>query len=210
MGPAEAARHIEGITAHEISLAKNRHISLAKLNKAITDVVNAFAQLDVVKAWGDGSSVGTDGTQVDTYIDNLLAETSIRYGGFGGIAYHYASDNYIALFSRFVPCGAWEAIYIIDGLLANASEVQPKTVHADTQGQSFPVFTLAHLFGFDLMPRIRNWKGLTFFQHADHVTYRHIDALFRSENGARIVIDWGTGGEDVARSHAGGDFDPRG
>ncbi|WP_326823689.1 Tn3 family transposase [Streptosporangium sp. NBC_01756] len=60
MGPAEAARHIEGITAHEISLAKNRHISLAKPNKAITDVVNAFAQLDVVKAWGDGSSVGGD------------------------------------------------------------------------------------------------------------------------------------------------------
>ncbi len=190
MGPAEAARHIEGITAHEISLAKNRHISLAKLNKAITDVVNAFAQLDVVKAWGDGSSVGTDGTQVDTYIDNLLAETSIRYGGFGGIAYHYVSDNYIALFSRFVPCGAWEAIYIIDGLLANASEVQPKTVHADTQGQSFPVFTLAHLFGFDLMPRIRNWKGLTFFQHTDQVTYHHIDSLFRGEGGNRNVIDW--------------------
>ncbi|MEV1178730.1 transposase, partial [Nonomuraea sp. NPDC049784] len=190
MGPAEAARHIEGITAHEISLAKNRHITLAKLNKAITDVVNAFAQLDVVKAWGDGSSVGTDGTQVDTYIDNLLAETSIRYGGFGGIAYHYVSDNYIALFSRFVPCGAWEAIYIIDGLLANASEVQPKTVHADTQGQSFPVFTLAHLFGFDLMPRIRNWKGLTFFQHTDQVTYHHIDSLFRSEGGSRNVIDW--------------------
>lgn len=33
MGPAEAARHIEGITAREISLAKNRHITLAKLNQ---------------------------------------------------------------------------------------------------------------------------------------------------------------------------------
>ncbi|MEV4400499.1 Tn3 family transposase [Nonomuraea sp. NPDC049607] len=64
MGPAEASRHIEGITAHEISPAKNRHITLANPNKAITDVVNAFTQLDVVKAWGDGSSVGTDGTQV--------------------------------------------------------------------------------------------------------------------------------------------------
>ncbi len=173
-----------------LALAENRHITLAKLNKAITDVVNAFAQLDVVNAWGDGSSVGTDGTQVDTYIDNLLAETSIRYGGFGRIAYHYVSDNYIALFSRFVPCGVWEAIYIIDGLLANASEVQPKTVHADTQGQSFPVFTLAHLFGFDLMPRIRNWKGLTFFQHTDQVTYHHIDSLSRGEGGNRNVIAW--------------------
>ena len=190
MGAAEAARHIAGITAHEISLTKNRHVTLAKLNKAIAEVVNAFTKLDVVKAWGDGKAVGTDGTQVDTYIDNLLAESHIRYGGFGGIAYHYVSNNYIAIFSRFVPCGAWEAIYIIDGLLANASELKPKTVHADTQGQSFPVFTLAHLFGFDLMPRIRNWKGLTYFQHSDQARYSHIDALFTDASGGRHVIDW--------------------
>lgn len=187
LGPYEAARHIAGITAHEISLARNRHVTVAKLNKAIAAVVNAFAQLDVVKAWGDGTAVGADGTQVDTYIDNLLAESSIRYGGFGGIAYHYVSNNYIALFSRFVPCGEWEAIYIIDGLLQNASEVKPNTIHADTQGQSFPVYTLAHLFGFDLMPRIRNWKDLTFFCHSGSARYRHIDALF---GDGRNVIDW--------------------
>ncbi|MEU0212450.1 Tn3 family transposase [Streptomyces canus] len=39
---------------------------------------------------------------------------------------------------------------------------RPTTVQAYTQGQSLPVFTLAHLLGFDLMPRIRNWKGLPF------------------------------------------------
>ena len=88
MGPYEAARHIPGITAHEISLAKNRHASIAKPNKAIAEVVNAFTQLDLTRAWGDGSAVAADGTQVDTYIDNLLAENHIRYGGFGGIAYH--------------------------------------------------------------------------------------------------------------------------
>ncbi|MGW8760886.1 Tn3 family transposase [Streptomyces sp. NPDC055815] len=37
-------------------------------------------------------------------------------------------------------------------------------VHADTQGQFQPVFALAHLLGFDLMPRIRNWKGMTFYR----------------------------------------------
>ena len=204
MSPAEAARHIAGITAHEISLAKNRHVTLAKLNKAIAEVVNAFTKLDVVKAWGDGKSVATDGTQVDTYIDNLLAESHIRYGGFGGIAYHYVSDNYIAIFSRFVPCGAWEAIYIIDGLLANASELKPKTVHADTQGQSFPVFTLAHLFGFDLMPRIRNWKGLTYFQHSEQVRYPHIDALFTDRRPPRHRLE--AHREDVAGPDAGGDL----
>jgi len=71
-----------------------------------------------------------------------------RASGYGGIAYRHIADNYIALFSRFIPCGVWEAIYIIDGLLANASEVQPDAIHADTQGQSLPVFGLAFLCGF--------------------------------------------------------------
>jgi hypothetical protein len=32
----------------------------------------------------------------------------------------------------------WEAVYIIDELLKNASEMKPDTMHADTQGQSLP------------------------------------------------------------------------
>ncbi len=188
IGPYEAARHIAGVSARELSMARNRHIDLKKLNAAIATVVNAFAGLDVVKAWGDGTAVAADGTQVETYIDNLLAETSIRYGGVGGIAYHYVSDTYVALFSRFIPCGVWEAVHLIEGLLANDSDVQPTTVHADTQGQSAPVFTLAALFGFDLMPRIRNFKDLTFFRASGHLIYPHIDELF-GERG-RNVIDW--------------------
>jgi TnpA family transposase len=193
MGPYEAAKHIAGVSARELSMVRNRHIDLKKLNAAIGCVVNAFAELDVVKAWGDGTTVAADGTQVETYIDNLLAETSIRYGGVGGIAYHYVSDTYVALFSRFIPCGVWEAVHLIEGLLANESNIQPSTVHADTQGQSAPVFTLATLFGFDLMPRIRNFKDLIFFRASEHLVYPHIDELFGERTAAgsgRNVIDW--------------------
>ncbi|WP_424923259.1 Tn3 family transposase [Amycolatopsis arida] len=49
--------------------------------------------------------------------------------------------------------------YIIEGLLKKTSEVKPTTVHTDTQGQSVPVLALAHLVGFDLMPRIRNERA---------------------------------------------------
>jgi TnpA family transposase len=188
IGPYEAARHIAGVSARELSMVRNRHIDLKKLNSAIATVVNAFNELDVVKAWGDGTTVAADGTQVETYIDNLLAETSIRYGGVGGIAYHYISDTYVALFSRFIPCGVWEAVHLIEGLLANESDIQPSTVHADTQGQSAPVFALATLFGFDLMPRIRNFKDLIFFRPDEHLIYPHVDELF-GERG-RNVIDW--------------------
>ncbi|GAA3511458.1 TnpA family transposase [Streptosporangium album] len=188
MGSYEAARHIAGVSGHELSMTANRHFSLAKLNEAITDIVNAHAKLDLSRAWGDGTTVAADGTHMDTYLNNLLAETSVRYGKPGGIAYHHIADTYIALFTHFIPCGVWEAVYIIEGLLKNASEVQPTTIHADTQGQSLPVFSLAHLLGFELMPRIRNWKDLNFYRPGKQSSYVHIDALF-GEPGAN-VIDW--------------------
>jgi TnpA family transposase len=186
MGPYEAARHIPGVSGHELSYVANKHFSIVLLNEAIADLVNAHARLDISQAWGDGTTVAADGTHMDTYLDNLLSETSVRYGKPGGIAYHHVSDTYIALFTHFIPCGVCEAVYIIEGLLKNTSEVQPTTVHADTQGQSFPVFALAHLLGFDLMPRIRNWKELTFYRPSKQTEYVHIDALF-GEPGKHVI-----------------------
>jgi Tn3 transposase DDE domain len=60
------------------------------------------------------------------------------------------------LFSSFIACGVWEAVYILDGLLQNHAEIRPDTLHADTQGQSETVFGLAHLLAIQLMPRFRH------------------------------------------------------
>jgi hypothetical protein len=101
MGPYQASRHLRGLVSpHEISAPANQHITPAKLNLASTDVINEYARLDLTKLWGDGSQVATDGTQMDTWADNLLAESHIRYGGYGGIAFRHVSDTYIALFSH--------------------------------------------------------------------------------------------------------------
>src|SRR5437867_8280219 len=83
-------------------------------------------------------------------------------------------DLYVALFTHFIPPGVWEAVYIIEALLQNRSNIQPDTVFADTQGQSTPVFAFTHLLGIQLMPRIRNWKDLRFYRPAPHVHYQHI------------------------------------
>ena len=82
----------------------------------------------------------------------------------------------------------WEAVYILDGLLKNKSDIQPDTVHADTQGQSAPVLGLATLLGISLMPRIRNWKDLKLYRSTREAKYTHIDALL---TGLADTVDWG-------------------
>ena len=57
-------------------------------------------------------------------------------------------------------------------------------MHADTHGQSAPIFGLALLLGIELMPRIRNWQDLHLFRPGAGHAYAHIDALFSGP------IDW--------------------
>lgn len=88
---------------------------------------------------GDWKTAFADGTKCNVYEQNLLSEYHIHYGGYGCIGYYHVSDMYIALFSRFIPCGVYEAVYILDGLVKNDSDIQPDTVHGDTLR---PIMTL--------------------------------------------------------------------
>jgi TnpA family transposase len=178
LGPKQTADHTQGVTERMLSFVNRQHITSDKLDAALRDIINRYLHFTLARCWGVGERAIADGTLIDLYDNNLLAEYHIRYGGYGGIAYHHIADNYIALFSHFIACGVWEAVYIIDGLLKNKSELQPDILHADTQGQNAPVFGLAHLLGIKLMPRIRNWKDLTLFRSDREVYYEHIDLLF--------------------------------
>lgn len=180
LGPTQTSKHVKGsITPKEIQFTNQRHITVEKLDRAIKDIVNVFNTLSLPTLWGDVNTVAADGTKLELYSENLLSEYHIRYGGNGGIAYHHVSDRYVALFSHFIPCGVWEAVYIIDGLLKNKSDIQPDIIHADTQGQSATVFALTYLLGIKLMPRIRNWKDLKFYKPYKDSSYDNIEVLFK-------------------------------
>jgi len=172
-------------TDAEKEFAWQRHVTEQKPNEAIVTVINAYRDFPLQKLWGLGKTGSADGTKWDLYPQNLMSEYHLRYGGYGGIGYYLVSDNYIALFSRFTTCGAWEGHYILDFVTENESEVQPDTIHSDTQGQSAPIFGLAHLLGIKLMPRIRNWKDLKFYRPNPDHHFEHLDSLFASEQ-----IDW--------------------
>jgi hypothetical protein len=186
LGPHQMARHLRGTYSAEHLAQTNRlHMSADQLDAAGPDVINQFHRLTLPLYWGDEKRAAEDGTQYELAEENLLAEQHIRYGGYGGITYHHVSDLYILLFSHFISCGVWEAVYILDILMRNRSTIQPDTLHADKQGQNLPVFDLAYLLGIQLMPRIRHWKDLKFYRPTKETVYEHLEPLFGDN-----VIDW--------------------
>jgi len=192
LGPGQMARHLRGtLSADQIAHIDRRHFTAEKLDAALRDVINCFNRYTLPHYWGDERRAAADGTQYELAEENLLAEQHIRYGGFGGIAYHHVSDMYIMLFTQFISCGVWEAVHMLDGLIRNRSDVSPTTIHADTQGQNLPVFGLSYLLGIKLLPRIRNWKDLKFYRPSRETVYEHIDSLFHDN-----VVDW-----DIIATH---------
>lgn len=73
--------------------------------------------------------------------------------------------------------------------MKNKSDIQPDTLHSDTQGQNTPVFGLAYLLGIKLMPRIRNWKDLKLFRPSKESTYKHINELFSTPIDWKLIED---------------------
>lgn len=184
LGPTQTSRSIQGINRRQIAWLNLRHSTEEKIDEAITKVINAYNRFALPKIWGSGKTASADGTKWDLYEQNLLSEHHLRYLGTGGLGYYHLSDTYIALFSHFIPCGVYEAVYILDGLLKNQSDIQPDTVHGDTQSQSEAVFGLAYLLGIRLMPRIRGIKHLKFYRAGKNDRFKHIDSLFKD------VIKW--------------------
>ncbi len=140
LGPGRTARHAPEIaTAQALRRINAQHVNAEKLEAAMVDGIGQYVRFSLPRHWGSGRAAIADGTHVKLRENNLLGSRHIRYGGYGGIAYHHIADSYIALFTSFIPCGVWEAVHILDALLKNRSEIQPDTLHADTQGQSEPV-----------------------------------------------------------------------
>jgi TnpA family transposase len=185
LGASQTARHApDAVNRQTLRRINSQHINTAKLEAAMADVIGEYGRFALPELWGDGRAAIADGTHIPLRENNLLGERHIRYGGYGGIAYHHIANNYIALFTSFIPCGVWEAVHILDGLLRNRSDIQPDTGHADTHGQSETVFGLAYLMGIQLMPRMRNWDDVAFYRPHETTAYEHIDALFTRD------VDW--------------------
>lgn len=192
LGAAQTARHTRKlITRRAMKRINDQHVTTEKLEAADRDVINDYFLFGVTRIWGTGKHAVADGTHIKLIDNNLLGEHHFRYGEYGAIAYHHISDTYIALFSHFIACGVWEAVFILDGLLKNDSSIQPDTIHADTGGQTQTVFGLSYLLGIQLMPRMRNWNKVDLCRPSRKTVYKHIDRLFNDiANWNLVELHW--------------------
>ena len=117
LGPSQTANSLDSITRKQVSYINEWHISSDKIDNATNHIINLYKKFNILKHWGTGERAAADGTIWEIFERNILSERHIRYGVNGAIGYYHVSDLYIALFSKFIPCGVWEGVYILDLLM---------------------------------------------------------------------------------------------
>ena len=182
LGPTEVARHMRGVSAHEIYTAGNKHADPDKIYKASADVVNAFAKLDVAAMWGDGQTAAVDGSQIDTWENNLLAESHIRYGGFGALAFRLVSDTYIALFSPLHPVrGVGGGVPPGLSCCPTPPTSSPTRSTPTRKGRRCRSSAWPRSWASICFRGSRNWHDLNFYRPDAGARYQHIDSLFERQ-----------------------------
>ncbi|MGP3921216.1 Tn3 family transposase [Nonomuraea sp. 10N515B] len=158
LGPAQVAAHMRGkVSAAEIAMTANKHSTSEKISKASTDVINEFNKLDIASVWGDGKTVAADGSQIETWENNLLAESHIRYGtGAGIMVYWHVERKNVCIYSQVRSTTDSEVASMIEGLLRHLTSAEIDRQYTDTHGASIVGFAFSHLLDFKLLPRLKN------------------------------------------------------
>lgn len=184
VGASETSKSLGNISRKQIGWINTSYILEEILDNCNLHVVDYYHKFRLPKSWGTGEHMSVDGTLLEMYQKNIMAKFSARHKQTGAMGYYHISDTYIALFSTFISCGAYEALYLIEGILKNKSKIQPKYVHGDTHSQTLAIFALMYLLGIKLMPRIKGIKKLIFYKARKEDKYININDLLKE------VIDW--------------------
>jgi hypothetical protein len=159
LGIAMMAHSVEdGITADMLQEMSQWCLREDTLKAANAILVNFHHHLPLSAVWGDGTVSSSDGQRFGLQASSLLGSLYPRYFGYYDQAltvYTHIADQHSVFHTQVIACSVREAMYVLDGLLANDTVLRPKEHFVDQHGYTDQLFGLCHLLGYSLMPRLR-------------------------------------------------------
>jgi TnpA family transposase len=113
-------------------------------------IVNYHRTLPVSQAWGDGHMASSDGQRFGVRESSLLATFYPRYFGYYERAvsvYTHLSNQWSVFSTQVISCAEREALYVLDGLLDNPTDLPVRSHTVDTYGYTDQLFGLCYLLG---------------------------------------------------------------
>ena len=158
MGLSKMAQACPAFSFHELTRIATWHVRQETYARALAMLVEAQATLPMARFWGEGTTSSSDGQFFPTGgMGEALNVVNLRYGSEPGTKlYTHVSDRYAPYHATRIAATAFEAPYILDGLLNTAAGRRVREHFSDTGGFTDHVFAVSALLGYAFAPRIRN------------------------------------------------------
>jgi hypothetical protein len=145
-----------GASYKDLLYVRRRFITKDHMRDAIRRVVNAIFCVRHPHIWGEGTTAyASDSKKFGAWDQNLMTELHVRYGGRGVMIYWHVEHKSTCIYSQLKTCSSSEVAAMIEGVLRHCTEIIVNKQYVDSHGQSEVAFAFCHLFGFELLPRLK-------------------------------------------------------
>ena len=105
---------------------------------------------------GGGEITSADGLRLITPVKSVHSGPNPKYFGSGrGVTYYnYTSDQFTGLHGLVIPGTIRDSLYLLQCVLEQNTNLQPKEIMKDTAGYSDIIFGLFGLLGYQFSPRL--------------------------------------------------------
>lgn len=112
------------------------------------------------------------------------------YGSQRGVTYYnFTSDQFTGFHGIVIPGTLRDSLFILAGLLAQQTRLDPREIMADTHGYSDVVFGLFSLLGYRFSPRLADLSDQRFWRLSKEDDYCPLNELGRHVVNARLIHD---------------------
>ena len=186
----------QGITAEVLRRTDERYMNVSNIQHGNAILINHHQQYPLSRVYGTGIYSSSDAQRFGIQASSLLAAYYPRFYGYYDKAisvYTHISDQYSVFNTLVISCALREATYVLDGLLANDTDINPEFHCTDTHGYTDHLFALCYLLGISFQPRLSDLPSQALYKMYKQDSYDNIDALFTGVADLQLIGEqWDT------------------
>ena len=186
LGLEKMAQTCPGFTYAQLAHCCDWYVSDEHYTHGLAELINRQHGLAFARSWGDGTTASADGQHFPAGgRRESVGQVNARHGHQATLNFYgHLSNQYGPFYPNVISGTAFEAPYILDGLLYHETDLQIEEVVADTGAFTDQIFGMAHLLGYRFAPRIRDLADKRLYPFEKASAYPSLEPLI----GGRINV----------------------
>lgn len=184
---------VSGLSYSKLIWCSNWYIREETLKESINTLVNFQYRQPLSKLWGGGTLSSSDGQRFPVPVKARNAVALPPYFGYGkGLTFmSWTSDQFSQYGSKVVPSTLRDALYVLDEIMDNETDLPILEHTTDTAGYTELIFALFDLLGLIFSPRIRDLGDQQIYRTNGFSKYKQLEPVIHGNiNLDRILQNW--------------------